>query len=88
MEEKIITPKEAYAFAVKYFKELVGDFETTLEEIERFESLNTKNWYVTISYLDKGARDESVMGVKVAKRRFKKFVIDAHTGEFRAMRNA
>lgn len=85
-EKKIIDVKEAYSFAIKYFRELVGDYECILEEVEM--SSNSQYWLVTLSYYVERPRSGSPANIKVVKKSAKKFGIDSHNGTFFSMKNA
>ena len=80
----MINVKEAYAFAVKYFKELVGDYECELEEIEL--SGNYKFWIVTLSYYEKKPAESMADLIKVLKKLAKAITVNSNDGSFFSMK--
>jgi len=84
--EKMIEVKGAYSNAVQYFKELVGDFECDLEEIEL--SPNYKYWRVTLSYYEKKPSTDSMAPILVLKKSAKTITVDSEDGTFFSMKIA
>jgi len=82
----MINVKEAYANALKHLKELVGDYECDLEEIEL--SLDSKLWIVTLSYYEKKPQIDSTGLVKVLKKFAKTIRVSSEDGSFFSMKNA
>ncbi len=82
----MIYAKNAYEFALRHLKELVGDYECDLEEIEL--SPDGKLWIVTLSYYEKKPQVDSLGSVKVLKKFAKKFRVSSENGSFSSMKNA
>jgi len=82
----MINAKTAYSYALKYFKELIGDFECDLEEIEL--STNFKYWIVTFSYYERKPSTDSTPTVKVVKNLAKTITVNSEDGSFFRMKIA
>jgi hypothetical protein len=80
----MINAKDAYSKAAQYFKELVGDYECELEEIEL--SSNYKFWMVTLSYYEKKSSSDSINLLKVLKKLAKTITINSEDGSFFSMK--
>ena len=78
--------KNAYEYALGYLKELVGDFECDLEEIEL--TPNGKFWIVTLSYYEKKPQINTSGVVKVLKKFAKTITVSSENGSFLSMKNA
>lgn len=82
----MINVKDAYSNAVQYFRELVGDYECDLEEIEL--SPNYKYWIVTLSYYEKKPKTDSMASIKVLKKLAKTIAVNSEDGSFFSMKIA
>ena len=82
----MIYAKNAYEFALKHLKELVGDYECDLEEIEL--SPNGKLWIVTLSYFEKKPQIGTIGTIKVLKKIAKTIKVSSENGSFSSMKNA
>jgi len=80
-EKKKMTAKDAAMKAKQYFEEIYGPrTDLTIEEIETDEP--RKHWFITLGYMEQPAVPFAIMPRKVYKR----FTIDASTGEVLAMK--
>jgi len=92
----MINVKEAAHQALSYFEELYDEeaFENILlEEVERAEEADATYWYITIGFTDKKVNVKESgpsFGLgpspEVPPRRYKRFKIDAETGEVVSMK--
>lgn len=82
----MINVKEAYSFALGHLKELVGDYECDLEEIEI--TPNYKYWIVTLSYYEKKPKTDTTVSVNVLKKFTKTIKVNSGNGDFYSMKNA
>jgi hypothetical protein len=82
----MINAKEAYSFATQHIKELVGDYECDLEEIEI--TPNFKYWIVTLSYYVKKPKTEVQTPIKVIRKISKTITVNSEDGGFYSMKNA
>jgi len=79
--------KEATQIALSYFEDLYGEdtfSNVLLEEVERDEEDGTSYWYITIGFTEK--KPGGPMGPLVPNRRYKRFKVDADTGEVLSMK--
>lgn len=84
----MIDVKEATQVALSYFEELYGEdafSNVLLEEIERDEEDGTPYWFITIGFTEQ-KREGGPSGNLAASRRYKRFKINAETGEVVAMK--
>ncbi len=85
--------KEATQVALSYFEDLYGEdafSNVLLEEVEREEEDGTTYWFITIGFTDENAKRKKRSGLDVISpsvppRRYKRFKIDAETGEVVSM---
>lgn len=82
----MIKVKDAYSFAVQHLRELIGDYECDLEEIEL--SPNYKYWIVTLSYYEEKPKTDSLAQIKVLKKIAKTITINSKDGSFFSMKVA
>ena len=82
----MIDAKHAYSHALEHFKDLVGDYECDLEEIELSD--NAKFWIVTFSYYEKKPRTDTTSSIKILKKFAKTISIFSANGSFFSMKNA
>ena len=84
----MLSVKEAAQVAFEYFDDLYEDAPVSsvlLEEVEQVESGNGPLWHITLGFTDESSRGgAAVMASK--PRRYKRFEIDAETGEVKAMK--
>lgn len=84
----MIDLKEATQVALSYFEEIYGEHafsNVLLEEVERDEEDDTPYWFITIGFTDK-QREGGPFGNLASSRRYKRFKIDAETGEVVSMK--
>ena len=79
-EKQKISVKEAFQYAYKYFKNLVGGSYISIEEAEMDET--GEHWLITIGFDTDVPAGTLVYG----KRAFKIFKIDAYTGQVISMK--
>lgn len=90
--EAMIDVKEATQIALSYFEDLYGEdafSNVLLEEVERDEKDGTPYWFITIGFTEKkreGKSLQSPIGNLTSSRRYKRFEINAETGEVIAMK--
>ena len=88
----MIDVKEATQVALEYFQDLYSDqtfSNVLLEEVERDEEDDTTYWFITIGFTDEkmAKKDRTLMSKPaVSSRRYKRFKINAETGEVVAMK--
>jgi len=82
----MINAKEAYSFALNYLKELVGEYECDLEEIEI--TPNFKYWIVTLSYYEKKPKTDTPASINVLKKFSKTITVNSEDGGFFSLKNA
>ncbi len=83
----MIDVKEATQIALDYFQDLYRDqsfSNVLLEEVERDENDDTQYWLITIGFTER--REEGPLGDLGRSRRYKRFKIDAETGEVLSMK--
>ena len=84
----MLSVKEAAQVTFEYFDDLYEDAPVSsvlLEEVEQVESGNGPLWHITLGFTDESSRGgAAVMASK--PRRYKRFEIDAETGEVKAMK--
>lgn len=84
----MIDVKEATQVALEYFQDIYSDesfSEVRLEEVEREEEGDTTYWLITIGFTER--KKEGPLGqLPTSSRRYKRFKIDAETGEVISMK--
>ena len=83
----MIDVKEATQTALEYFQDIYSDqsfSNVLLEEVEREQDDDTSYWFITIGFTEQ--RDGPFGGHLNVSRRYKRFKIDAETGEVLAMK--
>lgn len=86
--------KEATQKALSYFEDLYDEevfSNVLLEEVERDEEDGTPYWFITVGFTDENVKRKEQSGLDVLKpadppRRYKRFKIDAETGEVISMK--
>lgn len=84
----MIDVKEATQLAVSYFEDLYGEdtySNVLLEEVERDEKDGNPYWLITIGFTDH-TPEAGPLGPLESSRRYKRFRIDAETGEVVSMK--
>jgi hypothetical protein len=91
-----ITVKQAYAKAVEFAQQMIGDLPFSLEEIDRGEYKGTPVWELTLGYPapEEPARPGTLADVgkqyaalfSIPPRAYKRFFVDQHTGEIISMK--
>lgn len=89
--EAMLDVKEATQVALSYFEDLYGEdafSNVLLEEVERDEEDGTPYWFITIGFTNRRGIDSSspLSPITSAPRRYKRFKINAETGEVVAMK--
>lgn len=86
----MIDVKEATQVALSYFEDLYGEdsfSNVLLEEVERDEEDGTPYWLITIGFTQKKREHHPFGNLNLtSSRRYKRFKIDAETGEVVAMK--
>jgi len=90
----MIDVKEAAQAAFEYFEKLYDEkrfSNVLLEEVERSEEDGTPYWFVTIGFTNEEAKTKAkspvaVLDTSTPPRRYKRFKIDAETGDVLAMK--
>lgn len=85
----MIDVKEATQQVLAYFEELYDDKDfgnILLEEVERTEEDGTVYWHITIGFTEPEKGMRGPLGPLPAQRRYKRFKINAETGEVVAMK--
>jgi hypothetical protein len=83
----MIDVKEATQIALSYFEDLYGEdafSNVLLEEVERDEEEGTSYWLITIGFTEHSS-EGGPLGPLASSRRYKRFKIDAETGEVVSM---
>jgi len=84
----MIDVKEATQIALSYFEDLYGEdafSNVLLEEVERQKKDDTSYWLITIGFTER--REGGPFGELLEpSRRYKRFKIDAETGEVVSMK--
>lgn len=91
--DTMLDVKEATQVALSYFEDLYGEnafSNVLLEEVERDED-GTPYWFITIGFTDENAKRTEKSGLDVispatSPRRYKRFKIDAETGDVVSMK--
>ena len=84
----MIDVKEATGIALSYFEDLYGEdafSNVLLEEVERDEEDGTSYWLITIGFTEQ-KQEVGPLGPFASSRRYKRFRIDAETGEVVSMK--
>lgn len=84
----MIDVKEATQIALSYFEELYGEdafSNVRLEEVERDEEGGTSYWFITIGFTER-KKDPFGGKLPMSARRYKRFKLDAETGEVVSMK--
>ena len=89
----MVTVQQAFQRAVEYAREMLGNLEFTLEEVERGDYRNQDVWLITLGFPKRGSiQPDKVLG-SIAQftgvsgpREYKTFFINASTGEPMAMK--
>jgi len=84
----MIDVKEATQRALAYFEKLYGEEEFTnvlLEEVEKSEEEGMSYWLITIGFTEPETMGGPLSPLST-RRRYKRFKIDAETGEVVAMK--
>lgn len=84
----MIDVKEATQIALSYFEDLYGEdafSNVLLEEVERDEEKSTAYWLITIGFSEHDERGGPLKVLELS-RRYKRFRIDAETGEVVSMK--
>ena len=87
MPQAMIDVKEATQIALSYFEDLYGEdafSNVLLEEVERDEEEGTSYWLITIGFTER--RSDPSGPLPMSSRRYKRFKINAETGEVVAMK--
>jgi hypothetical protein len=94
--QEVITVKEAFAKAVEFARQMIGDLPFSLEEIDRGEYKGTPVWELTLGYPapEEPARPGTLaeLGRQYAAllapttTAYKRFFVDQHTGEIISMK--
>ena len=91
-----IPVRDAYASAVEFARQVIGDFPFSLEEIDRGEYKGTPVWELTLGYptpeepdssrtlADLGKQYASLLGTRT--KTYKRFFVDQRTGEVISMK--
>lgn len=88
----MIDVKKATEIALSYFEDLYGEepfSNVLLEEVEREEEDGTPYWLITIGFTEQKERKPSSPLSSLTpgrRRRYKRFKIDAETGEVVSMK--
>jgi hypothetical protein len=87
----MIDVKEATQIALSYFEDLYGEdafSNVMLEEVERENENDTSYWLITIGFTEEKDIEPSPLSPLTAdkQRRYKRFKIDAETGEVASMK--
>lgn len=89
----MIDVKEATQVALDYFQEIYSDqafSNVLLEEVEREKEDGTSYWLITIGFTDENVaeREQNVLisNSGLPSRRYKRFKINAETGEVVSMK--
>jgi hypothetical protein len=83
----MIDVKEATQIALSYFEDLYGEntfSNVLLEEVEREEEDDTLYWLITIGFTER--KQDPSGPLPTSSRRYKRFKINAETGEVVAMK--
>jgi hypothetical protein len=83
----MIDVKEATEVALEYFQDIYSDqafSNVLLEEVEREQEDDTPYWLITIGFTER--KQEGPLGQLASSRRYKRFKIDAETGEVVSMK--
>jgi hypothetical protein len=78
----MIGVKQAVESAKQYAFEILGDAQSTVEEVDRDEYKNRPVWQITLGF----TRAYSAYPVPHSVRDYKSFLVDAETGETMAMK--
>ena len=86
----MIKVQEASARAMEYAREVLGDMEYTLEEVELRPYNDRPAWYITLGFPKRrpAAPELTRMLGAAMPLEYKTFLIDAMTGEAMAMKLA
>lgn len=87
ISDAMLDVKEATQVALSYFEDLYGEdafSNVLLEEVEREEEDDTPYWLITIGFTE--TESEGPMGSLASNRRYKRFKVDAETGEVLSMK--
>ena len=88
----MIDVKEATQIALSYFEDLYGEdafSNVLLEEVEREDEDDTSHWLITIGFTQEKEIESSSPLSRLSpdkRRRYKRFKIDAQTGEVLSMK--
>jgi len=84
----MVTLKEAFQNAVEYGRQVIGDFQFTLEEVERDTYKDKDVWCITLGFPKRSHLLRNTMEelLGTLPREYKTFLIDAQTGEALAMK--
>lgn len=83
----MIDVKEATQIALDYFQDIYSDqsfSNVLLEEVERAQEDDSSYWWITIGFTED--RQTGPFAQLPSSRRYKRFKIDAETGEVLAMK--
>ncbi len=80
--------KKAAQVAFEYFDDLYENAPVSnvlLEEVEKVETEGRTVWHITLGFVDEGAGGGAIAAMTRKPRRYKRFEIDAETGEVLSM---
>jgi hypothetical protein len=80
------TVQDAFQRAVAYAREVLGDKNFTLEEVERNEYRGHEVWLITLGFPKRWLPKSVEENIGGALREYKTFFINAQTGEPMAMK--
>ena len=87
ISDAMLDVKEATQVALSYFEDLYGEdafSNVLLEEVEREEDDDTPYWLITIGFTE--TKSGGPMSALASNRRYKRFKVDAETGEVLSMK--
>ncbi|MBL0156762.1 MAG: hypothetical protein IPP47_06615 [Bryobacterales bacterium] len=82
----MIDVKEAVLVARQKASEVLNQPNTNIEEIEKDEYKGRQVWSITLSYLRGSNQGAGLAGMMADPLKYKRFFVDAETGELYAIR--